>query len=72
MGTGSKDLAAYGVCQGLDPEHSDIVESLYSGHYWEPTFCLLLRGVPNSGTSGIFPAGVVLHNQAVEHNVDTK
>ena len=28
-----------------------------------------VRGVPNSGASGIFPVGVVLHNPAVEHNV---
>ena len=26
-------------------------------------------GIPNSGASGIFPVGVVLHNPAVEYNV---
>ena len=30
---------------------------------------ILSIGVPNSGASGIFPVGVVLHNQAVEYNV---
>ena len=25
-----------------------------------------IRGVPNSGASGMFPVGVVLHNRAVE------
>ena len=38
---------------------SSTVESLYSGHHWEPTFCPLQRGVPNSGASNIFPIGVV-------------
>ena len=31
----------------------------------------LIRGVPNSGASGMFPVGVVPHNQAVEHNMVT-
>ena len=41
----------------------------HNGHHWEPTFCPLQRGVPNSGASGIFPVGVVLCNPAVEYNV---
>ena len=45
------------------------VEPLYNGHHWDPTFCLLQRGVPNSGASDIFPVGVVLRNSAVECNV---
>ena len=43
------------------------MEPLYSRHHWEPTFCPLQRGVPNSGGSSVFPVGVVLRNQAVEH-----
>ena len=35
------------------------LEPLYNGHHWEPSFCPLQRGVPNSGASGIFPVGVV-------------
>ena len=41
------------------------VESLYTGHHWEPTFCPLMWGVPNTGVSG--RRG--MHNWAVEHNV---
>ena len=44
-------------------------KSLYSGHHWEPTLCPLQRDVPNSGGLGVFPAGEVLRNQAIEHNV---
>ena len=32
---------------------------LYSRHHWEPTFCPLQQGVPNSGASGIFPVDMV-------------
>ena len=35
------------------------VKPLNNGPHWEPKFCLLQRGVPNSGVSGIFPVGVV-------------
>ena len=45
------------------------MEPLYNGHHWGTTFCPLLRGVPNSGASGILPVGVVLRNSAVEYNV---
>ena len=48
---------------------SNTVEPLYNGHHWDPTFCPLQRGVPNSGASVIFPVGVVLRNPAVEYNV---
>ena len=45
------------------------VEPLYNGHHWEPTFCPLIRGVPNSGASGIFPVGVLPCKWAVEHGM---
>ena len=45
------------------------MEPLYNGHHWDPTFCPVLRGVPNSGASGIFLVGVVLRNPAVEYNM---
>ena len=51
------------------PLNLSTVETLYNGHLWGPTFRPLLRGVPNSGASGIFPVGVVLRNPAVEYNV---
>ena len=47
------------------------MEPLYNGHHWDPTFCPLQRGVPNSGASGIFPVGVVLRNLAIEYKVVT-
>ena len=45
------------------------VEPLYNEHLWDPMFCQLYRGVPNSGASGIFPVGMVLHNPVVEYNM---
>ena len=50
------------------------VETLYSRHYWPGTNILVLYSevsLTQYITSGIFPAGVVLRNQAVEHNVAT-
>ena len=40
----------------------------YNRHHWEPTFCPLYQGIPNSGASGIL-VGVVLCNPAVEYNI---
>ena len=45
------------------------MEHLYIGHHWEPTFCPLYRGVPNSEAFTIFPVGMALRNCAVEHDV---
>ena len=45
------------------------VEPLYNRHNWDPTFCPVYIARCNSGASGIFLVGVVLHNPAVEYNV---
>ena len=45
------------------------MESLYNRHHWEPTFCPLYQGVPDSGADSILPVGMVLHNWGVEHNM---
>ena len=57
------------MCIQWTPSILDTIGNQYFDPY--RTLILTLIGVPNSGASGIFLVGVVLRNQAVEHNVAT-